>query len=156
MLKSYSEGRTQRVILRSKDKSFLSNAGITESGVPQGSLLGSLLFLIYYVNGLDLKQSHLLLYADSTSAAASAKKPKSLNLILHNQIGKLIIKIKFLLGLFLFKKIRIVAGLQTITMLSETLLNVILLATERLRYVFNKLANNIKVERNYKIIFEKS
>ena len=62
-IESYLSGRYQRVILNGSCSSFLA---IT-SGVPQGSILGPLLFLIFINDLVDNIESDIFLFADDTS-----------------------------------------------------------------------------------------
>jgi hypothetical protein len=67
LIKSYLEGRYQKVILDKNSQG--SNWGLIRHGVPQGSILGSLLFLLYIH---DLPKSikdnaKVVLFADDTS-----------------------------------------------------------------------------------------
>ena len=71
LLENYLEKRKQRVLLNG----FASEWGFIESGVPQGSVLGPLLFLIYkndLENGL---KSQVNFFADDTSLFSIVKDP---------------------------------------------------------------------------------
>ena len=61
--KSYVSGRKQRVVIRGQSSSFLE----VKSGVPQGSVLGPILFLIYINDITSDITSNKKLYADDTS-----------------------------------------------------------------------------------------
>ena len=68
LFRSYLSGRTQMV--RCNDK--ISSEKTVNIGVPQGSILGPLLYIIY-VNDIEraLEKSNCILYADDTSLIAS-------------------------------------------------------------------------------------
>jgi hypothetical protein len=62
-LKSYLSNRTQRVVI----KDALSNIGQLKAGVPQGSVLGPLLFLVFINDIADGMTGLSRLFADDTS-----------------------------------------------------------------------------------------
>ena len=69
--KSYLKGRTQLVIANETS----SEAGTVTCGVPQGSILGPLLFLCY-VNDMPMSiKCKLLLYADDSALIISGTDP---------------------------------------------------------------------------------
>lgn len=72
-LKSYLTGRTQSVVLKSAGQQFSSGIGVVTSGVPQGSLLGPLLFLVF-INDIvpQFESQYISLFADDTVVASSS------------------------------------------------------------------------------------
>ena len=71
LLSSYLNGRKQRILLNVHE----SDWGIVESGVPQGSVLGPLLFLIY-INDLEKGiNSKIIFFADNTSLFSIVTDP---------------------------------------------------------------------------------
>ena len=60
LIKSFLHNRCQRVVLNGQSSSWLS----IRAGVPQGSVLGSLFFLIYVNNLLEGMNSEVKLFAD--------------------------------------------------------------------------------------------
>ena len=74
-MRSYLTNRKQRV----KFKNVTSDEEVVESGVPQGSILGPVLFIIF-TNSLaeDLKEYKLSSYADDTQIIISADSPEQM------------------------------------------------------------------------------
>jgi hypothetical protein len=80
----YGNYRKQKVVIRDSSSS-LSNVS---AGVPQGSVLGPLLFLIYmYINDIGEQLLSLTrLFADDTSLGYSSSNPDTLELVI-NHVG---------------------------------------------------------------------
>ena len=73
LLKSYLSNRKQRVLINGSE----SDWGEIESGVPQGSVLGLLLLLIY-INDLEIGiKSHSKFFADDTSLFPIVRDPNT-------------------------------------------------------------------------------
>ena len=67
-LKSYLHNRKQRIVINNKHSSFLP----VKAGVPQGSVLGPLLFLLYINDICDNLRSSTRLFADDSSIIATS------------------------------------------------------------------------------------
>lgn len=78
-LKSYLKKRQQRTIISRNNVKSKSNLKEISVGVPQGSILGPILFLLY-INDLPSNVSNkLILYADDTTAIVKAKSDEELS-----------------------------------------------------------------------------
>ncbi|PJE77717.1 hypothetical protein CI610_03355 [invertebrate metagenome] len=84
-LKNYISDRQQQVIV----KNVYSNTGYTTAGVPQGSVLGPLLFLIYINDIVDNMNSISRLFADDTSLMYSSSSLLDIQRSLNNDLQKL-------------------------------------------------------------------
>ena len=76
--------RTQRVILNSQ---YISWAKV-EAGVPQGSILGLLLFLIYINDLSENLASNSKLFADDISLFSVVKNADASNVDMNNDLKK--------------------------------------------------------------------
>lgn len=85
LLRTYLQDRHNIV----KISNVFSEAKVTNLGVPQGSILGPLLFLIY-INDLPdcLTSSQCVLYADDTTIINYDKNISSLVTKLNNDLAK--------------------------------------------------------------------
>ena len=83
LIKSYLEGRKQIV----EANGIRSLAGTVTCGVPQGSILGPLLFLCY-INDMPMSvRCKVLLYADDSALIVSGKDPKIIAETLSKELG---------------------------------------------------------------------
>lgn len=85
--KKYLGNRTQRV----KVNGTVSGQEWVRCGVPQGSTLGQLLFLIYINNIAKYLQCHTMLFVDDTVLYASDKDPKGAARKLQTSLDKLVL-----------------------------------------------------------------
>ena len=84
-LRNYLTNRQQAVVIKGETSSY----EIVPAGVPQGSVLGPLLFLIYIndiVNGIE---SHIKLFADDTSIYLSLNDVERRTIILNSDMKKI-------------------------------------------------------------------
>ena len=85
LLTSYLTNRRQIVVVdgvKSKEKSVLA-------GVPQGSRLGPLLFILYINDITENIESDILVFADDTSLLCTAKDVNQTNEILNRDLAKI-------------------------------------------------------------------
>jgi hypothetical protein len=83
LFENYLTGRRQFVVINQQ----CSTTSVLSTGVPQGSILGPLLFIIY-INELKkiCTQGNVSQYADDTQLYCSTQSPESLNTQLKNQL----------------------------------------------------------------------
>jgi hypothetical protein len=79
LIKSYLENRHQRLILKNKYFKSCSSWGIIKHGVPQGSILGPLLYINDLPKSTNNKnnnnKSKLIMFADDTSIIVTNPNP---------------------------------------------------------------------------------
>ena len=80
-------GREQRVVLGSAT----SNWSVVNSGVPQGSVLGPLLFVVFINDLLDLVENKTKLYADDSKIFFSYDNSISTPKLLQDDLDSLVI-----------------------------------------------------------------
>lgn len=79
-IKSYLSNRTQLVRVTGSDvhgmkRTYKSNVSPVNIGVPQGSILGPLLFILYVNDLCTAVDTHITMYADDTSLLVSDGEP---------------------------------------------------------------------------------
>ena len=85
LLENYFSERSQRVLLNGQTSSWRP----VLAGVPQGSILGSLLFLIYINDLPDELKSNVKLFADDTSLFSIVKDKNESANILSNDLAQI-------------------------------------------------------------------
>ena len=84
-LHSYLHGRKQRIVLNNTDSAFLP----VKAGVPQGSVLGPLLFLLYINDISDNLCSATRLFADDSSIFATSSDIQTIENNINSDLTKL-------------------------------------------------------------------
>ena len=82
--KDYLTNRKQRVVINGKESSWKT----VNAGVPQGSILGPLLFLIFINDIVDEVNCPIKLFADDTSIYAIVDNPLITSLSLNSDLQK--------------------------------------------------------------------
>ena len=83
--KSYLSNRLQRVVIPGGDSDWMK----IKAGVPQGSILGPLLFILYINDIVHDIQSCIRLFADDTTLYIIVDLPDSAARILNNDLGRI-------------------------------------------------------------------
>ncbi|PNF31582.1 hypothetical protein B7P43_G00791 [Cryptotermes secundus] len=91
LIKSYLTNRTQQVKVLHREtneiKEYLSSSLPVKFGVPQGSVLGPLLFILYINDFPHLTQGRSIMYADDTSILNMGQNINELQYITSTNIG---------------------------------------------------------------------
>ena len=80
---SYLSGRRQRVVING----MISDWASIFAGVPQGSILGPLIFLIFINDIVNNIQSNIRLFVDDTSLYIIVENPTKAALTLNSDLG---------------------------------------------------------------------
>ena len=86
LIENYLSGRQQSVFVNNSFSDFAA----TNAGVPQGSVLGPLLFLIFINDIADKLLSISRLFADDTSMSATSQDKNELETILNTDLSTLL------------------------------------------------------------------
>ena len=83
--KNYLSNRKQRVVIPGATSDYV----YIQAGVPQGSILGPLLFLLYINDIVNDIGANIRLFADDTSLYIIVENPATAALCLNNDLGKI-------------------------------------------------------------------
>ena len=86
LIESFFSGRFQRVLLNGQTSKWSQ----IKAGVPQGSVLGPLLFLVYINNLPEGLTSNVKLFADDTSIFSVVRDSSSLSLFRNEDLSKIL------------------------------------------------------------------
>ena len=81
----YLQDRYQRVVIKGQ----MSAWGKLKAGVPQGSVLGPLLFLIYINDIVNVVQNNIRLFADDTALFITVDNPEEAAQSMNNDLNKI-------------------------------------------------------------------
>ena len=82
---NYLNGRKQRVVINGKNSDF----NTIQAGVPQGSILGPLIFLLYIDNLTEVIKTNIRLYADDSCIYTDYQDPKDAAKHLEEDISRI-------------------------------------------------------------------
>ena len=85
IMSSYLENRKQTVVINGSKSGLV----YVKAGVPQGSRLGPLLFLIYMNDIVEEIESDILIFADDTSLFATGSDPSETAQVLNRDLEKI-------------------------------------------------------------------
>ena len=85
LIKSYLTGRTQRTIVNN----ITSDPSVVTCGVPQGSILGPLLFNLYINDIIEISNFSIKLFADDACLLCSSDSPQQLEKLVNTELSKI-------------------------------------------------------------------
>ena len=84
LLKDYLKDRSQSTVVNN----VVSEREIVNVGIPQGSCLGPLLFLVYINDIFASTEINMRLFADDACLSYQHSDPKYLNEVINKELGK--------------------------------------------------------------------